>query len=63
MELEIREATPDDAEGIVGILNPIIAAGVFTAFDTPFTPAAEREYIRNLPSRGVFVVAVRPTDH
>jgi len=63
MELEIREARPDDAEGVVGILNPIIAAGVFTAFDTPFTPDAEREYIRNLPSRGVFVVAVRPTDN
>ena len=63
MELEIREARPDDADGIVGILNPIIAAGVFTAFDTPFTPDAEREYIRNLPSRGVFVVAVRPTDN
>jgi L-amino acid N-acyltransferase YncA len=63
MELDIREARPDDAEAIVGILNPIIAAGVFTAFDTPFTSDFEREYIRTFPARGVFVVAVRPTDN
>ncbi|MBE9018066.1 hypothetical protein IQ272_18335 [Chroococcidiopsidales cyanobacterium LEGE 13417] len=37
MELLIREVQADDAEAIVGILNPIIQAGVYTAFDTPFT--------------------------
>ena len=63
MELEIREARPDDAEAIVGILNPIIAAGVFTAFDTPFTPDFEREYIKSFPTRGVFIVAVKPIDN
>lgn len=63
MQLEIREARPDDAEAIVRILNPIIAAGVYTAFDTPFTSDSEREYIRNLPTRGVFLLAVRPTDN
>ena len=62
MELEIREARPDDADAIVAILNPIIEAGVFTAFDTPLTPDAEREYIRRFPARGVFVVAVTPTN-
>ena len=63
MPLEIREARPDDAEAIVRILNPIIAAGVYTVFDTPFTPESEREYIRNLPARGLFLVAVRHPDH
>ena len=48
MQLEIREARPDDADAIVRILNPIIAAGVYTVFDTPFTPESEREYILNL---------------
>ncbi len=62
MQLEIREARPDDAEAIVHILNPIIAAGVYTAFDTPFTSDAERAYIRTFPTRGVFLLAVRPTD-
>jgi L-amino acid N-acyltransferase YncA len=63
MNVEIREARPDDADAIVGILNPIIAAGVFTAFDTPFTSDSEREYIRTFPTRGVFNVAVKPTDN
>ncbi len=62
MELMVREARPDDAEGIVGILNPIIEAGVYTAFDTPFTVEAEREYIMHFPQRGVFHVAIRQHD-
>jgi L-amino acid N-acyltransferase YncA len=59
MQLEIREARPDDADAIVRILNPIIAAGVYTVFDTPFTSESEREYIRNFPTRGVFLLAVK----
>jgi L-amino acid N-acyltransferase YncA len=62
LRLEIRDARPDDAEAIVAILNPIIAAGVFTAFDTPLTADVEREYIERFPRRGVFVVAATPTD-
>lgn len=63
MHLEIREARPDDAEAVVRILNPIIAAGVYTVFDTPFTADAERDYIRNLPPRGLFLVAVAQPGH
>jgi L-amino acid N-acyltransferase YncA len=63
MELEIREARPDDAEAIVGILNPIIAAGVYTVFDTPFTADAERDYILRFPARGVFLLAVKQPDN
>jgi L-amino acid N-acyltransferase YncA len=59
---QIRDARPEDADAIVGILNPIIAAGVYTAFDTPFTAEAEREYIRGFPQRGVFHVAVNVAD-
>jgi L-amino acid N-acyltransferase YncA len=62
MQVQIREAGPDDAEAIVRILNPIIAAGVYTVFDTPFTPDSEREYIRNFPTRGVFLLAVSQRD-
>lgn len=62
MHLDIRQATPDDAQAIIDILNPIIAAGVHTALDTPFTLQAEREYIVNFPRRGVFHVAVRQAD-
>ncbi|MCI0661725.1 MAG: GNAT family N-acetyltransferase [Acidobacteria bacterium] len=62
MDLLIREARPEDAEAIVGIFNPIIEAGVYTVFDTPFTIEAERNYILNFPQRGVFHVAVNLPD-
>lgn len=62
MQLEIRDARPDDAEAIVNILNPIIATGMYSAFDTPFTTESEGQYIRNFPPRGVFHVALRQAD-
>jgi L-amino acid N-acyltransferase YncA len=57
-----RAACPDDAEAIVGILNPIIESGAFTVFDTPFTVDAEREYLTAFPARGIFQVALRASD-
>jgi L-amino acid N-acyltransferase YncA len=62
MELSVRDARPDDAEAIVRILNPIIGARLFTVFDTPFTVDAEREFIINFPTRGIFHVAIRQVD-
>ena len=62
MDLLIRAARPDDAEGIAGVLNPIIEAGLYTAFDTPFTVEEEREFISHFPPRGVFHVAERRQD-
>jgi L-amino acid N-acyltransferase YncA len=56
----IRKATPDDAEAIVRIFNPIIQSGLYTVIDGPFTVADERSYIQNFPERGVFHVAVCP---
>jgi len=58
MELSIRDAVPSDAEALVGILNPIIAARLYTAFDTPFSVEAERDYLLNFPPRGIWKVAV-----
>ena len=58
MDLVIRPAVAADASGIVSILNPIIDAGVYTAFDTPFTVDAEQRYIETLPARGIFHVAL-----
>jgi L-amino acid N-acyltransferase YncA len=60
--LEIREATPDDAEGIVAVLNPIIETGAYTILDAPFTADAERAFIRNCSPRGVFLVAIDRAD-
>ena len=61
-DLRIREVQPEDAVGVVAVLNPIIEAGVYTAFDAPFTVEAERSYIRALPERAIFLVAERVTD-
>lgn len=62
MELLVRDAEPADAEAIVQILNPIIDARVYTAFDTPFTVEAERAYLLNFPPRGIWKVAIRLSD-
>ena len=53
IRLGIREARPDDAEAIVRILNPIIAAGVYTAFDTPFTSEGGARIHPELPDSKV----------
>lgn len=63
MDLLIRKARPEDAEAIVGILNPIIESSAYTVLDTPLSVELEREYIASFPNRGVFHVAERPQDH
>jgi L-amino acid N-acyltransferase YncA len=59
MQLSIRAAEPEDAEAVAGILNAVIAEGVYTVFDTPFTVEDEQRYIESFPARGVFLLAVR----
>jgi L-amino acid N-acyltransferase YncA len=56
--IEIRDVRIEDAEGVLAILNPIIAARCYTAMDVPFTIEAEREFIRTFPPNGTFLVAV-----
>jgi L-amino acid N-acyltransferase YncA len=63
MDLTVRDVEPADAEALVGILNPIIEARVYTALCEPFTVDAERDYIAKFPSRGIWKVAVRAADH
>lgn len=62
MELSIRDVAPDDAEAIVGILNPIIEARAYTALDTPFSVEAERRFIVNFSLRGIWKLAIRQSD-
>jgi L-amino acid N-acyltransferase YncA len=62
MEILVRAATPDDAAGIVSVFNPIIAAGRYTAFDTPFTVEAECAYIEQMSPRDIFHVATSQPD-
>jgi L-amino acid N-acyltransferase YncA len=60
MDWRVREVEPGDADGIVGIMNPIIRASIYTAFDTPVAVQDEREYILGFPARGIFFVAENP---
>lgn len=57
MDLLIREACPEDAAGIIQILNPIIDSGKYTVLDRIFTEQEEREFIARFPERGIFHVA------
>jgi L-amino acid N-acyltransferase YncA len=56
--IDIRDARVGDAEEILAILNPIIAARCYTAMDTEFTTDVERDFIRTFPARGIFLAAV-----
>ena len=62
MDVVIREACPDDAEAVVGILNPIIEAGEYTVLDGPLSVEEERRFISSFPSRGIFHVAQSRSD-
>ena len=61
--IDIRDVRIEDAEEILAILNPIIAARCYTAIDSELTVDAEREFIRTFPSRGIFLVAVDSTSN
>ncbi|GAB4386196.1 MAG: hypothetical protein Kow00121_52320 [Elainellaceae cyanobacterium] len=58
MDLFVREAQLEDGEAIANILNPIIEARAYTALTAPFSVEAVRDFILNLPQRGIFHVAV-----
>ncbi len=51
----IRDVRLEDAEAIVNLLNPIIEAGCYTAFSSPFTVATEMKFIESFPARGSFL--------
>jgi L-amino acid N-acyltransferase YncA len=55
--IDIRDVRIEDAEEILAILNPIIAARCYTAMDTEFSIDVEREFIQTFPARGIFLVA------
>ncbi len=55
--VSLRDIRLENAEAIVNLLNPIIEAGCYTAFSSPFTVAAELEFIESFPARGSFLGA------
>ncbi len=62
MDIAIREARPDDAQAIIGILNPAIETGKYTVLDRPFSAEEEHRFIVSFPPRGIFHLAEDRSD-
>ena len=60
--IRIRPVQIEDAEGVLGVLNPLIQLGDYTVLDRVFTVDEEQRFISNLPARGVFHVAERDSE-
>jgi L-amino acid N-acyltransferase YncA len=58
VDITVRETTPQDAEGILTILNPIIETKKYSVMIETFTLEEEISFIKNFPKRGVFHVAI-----
>lgn len=59
MEFSIRVVREEDAKSIVEILNPIIQDGCFTIMETLFSEEDQVSFIRGLPAKSVYHVAIR----
>ena len=59
MEFSVRPVREEDAASIVGILNPLIQAGTYTAMVEPVSVEEQLDFLRGFPERGVFNVAAR----
>ena len=58
MELIVRPVREEDAASVVGLLNPIIQAGIYTVMDTPFSVTDQIDFIRGFPQRGAYHIAL-----
>jgi RimJ/RimL family protein N-acetyltransferase len=59
--LEIRRASPGDAEGIAAVLDAVTRERVHSAIDRAWTADEQRAYLASLPPREAFHVAVTPS--
>jgi len=57
MSALVRAATVDDAARVADVLNGVIAEGIHTLFDAPFSEAEERRFISSLGDRSALFVA------
>jgi L-amino acid N-acyltransferase YncA len=58
MNIIVREARHQDAEGILTILNPIIETKKYSVMIETFTLEEEINFIESFPKHGVFHVAI-----
>jgi ribosomal protein S18 acetylase RimI-like enzyme len=57
MNVLVRKASIDDAEQVAAVMNAVIAEGIFTLFDRPFSVEDEKIFISSLGSRSALYVA------
>lgn len=57
VNITVREAKLEDAQGILNILNPIIETKKYSVMIKAFTLEEEINFIKNFPERGIFHVA------
>jgi ribosomal protein S18 acetylase RimI-like enzyme len=60
--LQIRQASPADAPGIVAVLEAVVAERILTAIERVWTVEQEQRYLESLSPREVFHVAVDVTE-
>ena len=53
----VRRATVEDAARVAEVLNAVIAEGIHTLFDSPFSEEDERRFIASLNERAALFVA------
>jgi Sortase and related acyltransferases len=53
----VRKATVDDAAQVAAVLNAVIAEGMLTLFDRPFSTEDEMNFISSLDTRSALYVA------
>jgi L-amino acid N-acyltransferase YncA len=58
VSIVVREARVEDALGIIQVLNPIIEARANSVLTATFSEQAERDFIEQFPTRGIFHVAL-----
>jgi RimJ/RimL family protein N-acetyltransferase len=59
--VQVRRATPDDAEAITAVLAAVVAERAFSAIDRPWPVEEQRRYLEALSAREAFHVAeVKP---
>jgi L-amino acid N-acyltransferase YncA len=59
--VHIRRATADDAAGIAGVLEAVVAEGTYSAIDRAWPVHEQRTYLASLSPREAFHVAVAPS--
>lgn len=57
MDITIRPVREEDAQSIIGLLNPIIREGKYSVMDMPFSVDDQIGFIRSFPERGIYHIA------